>query len=102
MGAKKLQDAQAAIGNTVTIFMIISVLLTVMLLIFINPIVAVMDTPEEAVKGITDYLIVCFIGIPFITAYNVISSIFRTGSSIVFIERRYHDKYEYVWNYRLL
>ena len=47
------------------------------MLIFINPIVAVMDTPEEAVKGITDYLIVCFIGIPFITAYNVISSIFR-------------------------
>ena len=77
VGAKKLQDAQAAIGNTVTIFMIISVVLTVMLLIFINPIVAVMDTPEEAVKGITDYLIVCFIGIPFITAYNVISSIFR-------------------------
>lgn len=77
VGAKKLQDAQAAIGNTVTIFMIISVVLTVMLLIFINPIVAVMDTPKEAVKGITDYLIVCFIGIPFITAYNVISSIFR-------------------------
>ena len=49
VGAKKLRDAQAAIGNTVTIFMIISVLLTVMLLIFINPIVAVMDTPEEAV-----------------------------------------------------
>ena len=77
VGAKKLQDAQAAIGNTVTIFMIISVVLTVMLLIFINPIVAVMDTPKEAVKGITDYLIVCFIGIPFITAYNVISSVFR-------------------------
>lgn len=57
--------------------MIISVVLTVMLLIFINPIVAVMDTPKEAVKGITDYLIVCFIGIPFITAYNVISSVFR-------------------------
>lgn len=34
VGAKKLQDAQAAIGNTVTIFMIISVVLTVMLLIF--------------------------------------------------------------------
>ena len=77
VGAKMLQDAQAAIGNTVTIFMIISVSLTVILLIFINPIVAVMDTPAEAVKGITDYLVVCFIGIPFITAYNVISSIFR-------------------------
>jgi hypothetical protein len=49
------KDAQAAIGNTVTIFMIISVSLTMILLIFINPIVAVMDTPAEAVKGITDY-----------------------------------------------
>ena len=63
VGAKKLQDAQAAIGNTVTIFMIVSVSLTVILLIFINPIVAVMDTPAEAVGGITDYLIVCFIEI---------------------------------------
>lgn len=42
-----------------------------------KPIVALMATPEEAVDGAVDYLVVCFIGIPFITAYNVISSIFR-------------------------
>lgn len=36
-----------------------------------------MDTPPEAVEGTRDYLMVCFIGIPFIMAYNVIASIFR-------------------------
>ena len=36
-----------------------------------------MNVPEEAVKGTTGYLAICFIGIPFITAYNIISSIFR-------------------------
>lgn len=36
-----------------------------------------MSTPSEAVKGTINYLRVCFIGIPFITAYNIISSVFR-------------------------
>ena len=36
-----------------------------------------MSTPAEAVDGTVQYLTICFIGIPFITAYNVISSIFR-------------------------
>ena len=36
-----------------------------------------MATPDAAVQGTQDYLTVCFIGIPFITAYNIISSIFR-------------------------
>lgn len=32
---------------------------------------------EEAVEGTRQYLTICFVGIPFITAYNIISSIFR-------------------------
>ena len=36
-----------------------------------------MSTPEEAVDGTVMYLTVCFLGIPFITAYNTISSVFR-------------------------
>ena len=36
-----------------------------------------MSVPEEAVSGTIAYLTICFIGIPFITAYNIISSIFR-------------------------
>ncbi|MFQ9548219.1 MAG: hypothetical protein ACLRZ6_10620 [Lachnospiraceae bacterium] len=36
-----------------------------------------MSVPEEAVSGTIAYLTICFIGIPFIAAYNIISSIFR-------------------------
>lgn len=65
------------IGNTVTLFMIVAVALTVLLLIFVRPIVSVMSTPAEAADGAISYLTICFMGIPFITAYNIISSIFR-------------------------
>ena len=47
------------------------------LLFFIDPIVSIMSTPVEAIQETTIYLKICFIGIPFITAYNIISSIFR-------------------------
>lgn len=47
----------------------------VLLTVLVRPIVALISTPEEAVAGTIQYLTICFIGIPFITAYNVISSI---------------------------
>ena len=43
----------------------------------VDPIVRLISTPEEAVAGTTAYLTICFIGIPCITAYNVLASIFR-------------------------
>ena len=57
--------------------MILSLIVTLILLFFINPIVSIMSTPVEAIQETTLYLKICFIGIPFITAYNIISSIFR-------------------------
>ena len=47
------------------------------LLFFIKPIVGMMSTPQEAVHETVIYLTICFLGIPFNTAYNIISSIFR-------------------------
>ena len=75
-GGDKKRTA-SAIGNTVTLFMLLSLALTALLLVLRAPIVSVMSTPDEAVRGTLDYLTVCFIGIPFITAYNIIASIFR-------------------------
>ena len=77
VGAGSTEKASAAIGNTVTLFMALSVVLTAVLLALVHPIVAVMSTPAQAVSGTAAYLTVCFIGIPFITAYNIICSIFR-------------------------
>lgn len=77
VGAEKRRQAAEDIGNTVTLFMTLSVVLTAILLIFVRPIISVMSTPAEAADGTAAYLTVCFIGIPFITAYNIISSVFR-------------------------
>lgn len=77
VGANNKKQASLSVGNTVTLFMGLSVVLSAVLLLFVRPIVTVMSTPEEAVSGTVLYLIICFLGIPFITAYNIISSIFR-------------------------
>ena len=77
VGAGDRKKAASGIGNTVTLFMCLSVVLTVALLVFVRPVVTIMSTPEAAVSGTIEYLTICFIGIPFITAYNIISSIFR-------------------------
>lgn len=77
IGGKNKKQAAFDIGNSVTLFMALSIVLAAVLLLLVNPIVAIMSTPEEAVSGTVTYLTICFIGIPFITAYNIISSIFR-------------------------
>ena len=77
VGGKNTKEANLAIGNTVILFLSLAAAGTVVLLLAAKPIVSVMSTPEEAVKSTVSYLTICFAGIPFITAYNVISSIFR-------------------------
>lgn len=77
VGAKEKDKVNQAVGNTAVLFMTLSVVCTAALLLMVKAIVAVMATPEEAVDGLVWYLNICFAGIPFITAYNIISSIFR-------------------------
>ena len=76
-GGGDKKRAAAAIGNTVTLFMLLSLALTALLLALRGGTVSIISTPEEAVQGTLAYLTVCFIGIPFITAYNIIASISR-------------------------
>ena len=89
VGEKRMDKAAHTIGNTVALFLGGSVLLAAVLLMLVQPIVSIMSTPAEAVEGMVQYLIICFIGIPFITAYNIISSIFRglgdSKSPMIFI-----------------
>ena len=77
VGAKQKEQASATVCNTVTLFMGVSISATAILLLFVKQIVSVMSTPQEAAAGTVVYLTICFLGIPFITAYNIISSIFR-------------------------
>lgn len=77
IGAEKKDTASDLVGNTITMFMWGSVAAAAALILCVNGIVSVMSTPAEAVAGAKIYLTICFAGIPFITAYNIISSIFR-------------------------
>lgn len=77
VGAGDKKKAGQIIGNTVTLFMALSVVAAVILTLSVDRITSAMSTPVEAVEGAKDYLTICFIGIPAITAYNIISSIFR-------------------------
>ncbi len=77
IGAQKRGEASAVIGNTVTLFIGFSIVAAAVLVILARPITSAMSTPADAVEGMVSYLTICFIGIPFITAYNVIASVLR-------------------------
>ena len=76
-GRKQWKKAAGIIGNTALLFLGASLVLTVLLMVAVDGIVGIMSTPPEAAAQARAYLLICFGGIPFITAYNVISCAFR-------------------------
>lgn len=77
VGGKNHERIGRIIGNTVTVFAAAALLMTVLLLFAARGIVWIMQTPPEAEEGMLVYIMICFAGIPFITAYNVIAAVFR-------------------------
>lgn len=77
VGAKDKNLRNLIIGNSLIIFICVSFFITILLLILNSSIIKLISVPQEAVSGTYKYLAVCFAGIPFIVAYNVISSILR-------------------------
>lgn len=77
VGASDTNRARRAVGNTISLFIVLSVIIAIGLILMVNGIVNVMSTPIEAVDETTSYLTICFLGVPFIVAYNIIASIYR-------------------------
>ncbi len=77
VGGEDARRKATAVGNTVTLFGVLSIVLTGVLLLCVQGITGVILTPPEAVAGTRTYLRICFLGIPFITAYNIIASVLR-------------------------
>lgn len=77
IGSKDLKKAGQYVGNTVVLFLGISILMTVGMLLCRDGLITLLDTPPEAVVQTRSYLAICFAGIPLITAYNIISCIYR-------------------------
>ncbi len=77
LGAGNAERQGRFIGNTFSLFAIISVVCAAILFALRYSIVTAIDTPAEAVSETIDYLTITFAGVPFIVMYNVISSVFR-------------------------
>ena len=76
-GAGKHGEIKRTIGTAVIFFALLSFALTLVLALLSGPIVAAMQTPEQAVEPARQYLFICSLGTVFIIGYNVVSSIFR-------------------------
>ncbi len=77
VGAGDEKAAAETVGTSIVLFVVFAAVVTCALLVSTTAIVKVMLTPAEAAVETKVYLAICFAGVPFITAYNVISSIFR-------------------------
>lgn len=77
LGEGNRQRLGRVIGGVICFFLLLSVVLTVLLLIFARPLAILLQAPEEALDLTVLYLRICGGGIVFVIAYNVISSIFR-------------------------
>lgn len=77
VGAEDSKTAAKGIGNTVLLFSGLAVVLTVGLLMGMNRILQLLSVPMEALEETKNYVFICFLGVIFITAYNVLSSIYR-------------------------
>ena len=77
VGARDRKRAEKCMGNSVTIFFLYSLVVTAVLIFAVDAVASLLQTPPEALPQAKDYLRICFAGIPFITAYNISSSVFR-------------------------
>lgn len=82
IGAGKRDEAGEIIGSGITLFGVISLVLTVLMVAFSSSLASVMHAPEEAFENTVLYVAICSAGTLCIVAYNLIGSIFRgTGDS---------------------
>lgn len=83
IGEGKPKEAGKAIGTGIALFAVVSVVLTVIFLLLTSVIAKALNAPEEAFGNTVSYLRICFSGLVFITAYNILGSIFRgIGDSV--------------------
>lgn len=77
IGEKKEHLVGDTIGTGILLFAAAGILLTVVMLFAARGFVTLMQTPQEAFAGTVAYVMICSGGILFITAYNILGSIFR-------------------------
>ena len=77
MGERNYDKASRTIGTTLTIFTAAAFIITVLMLVFCDTILRLLNTPEESFRLTASYVTICSLGNIFICLYNAISAILR-------------------------
>lgn len=77
IGEKRADKAGEIIGSSVWLFGGLGLVLTAGVVLFASPLCTLMHAPEPAFRQTVLYVAICGAGSLFITAYNVLGSVFR-------------------------
>ena len=77
IGAGKREEAGKIIGSGISLFGIISIVVTVVMVLASSAVTKMMHAPAEAFDSTVWYVAICSAGTLFIVAYNLVGSIFR-------------------------
>ncbi len=77
IGMGRLKDSGKTIGASICLFAVVGLIISVIMLLFAQPLSRAMNAPKEALAFTTDYVRICGSGMLVVTAYNLIGSIFR-------------------------
>ena len=76
-GMNAKDEVRKTIGTTLSVFALVAIVLTVLMLLFVTPILALLKTPAPSFALARQYVVICSCGIFFICGYNAISAILR-------------------------
>ena len=77
IGAGKREQAGQIIGSGITLFAVISLVLTFVMVLSSSALAKLMNAPADAFDNTVWYIAICSAGTLFIVAYNLVGSIFR-------------------------
>lgn len=77
LGEGKREEAGNVVGSGISIFAIMAIILTVLVVTFASSISTFMHAPTEAFDSTVSYIKICAIGSVFVISYNVIGGVFR-------------------------
>ncbi len=76
-GAKRFDEQREVTGTFLTLMMSVSIVLTIIVLLLRQPLLYLLNCPQEAYGQAMDYLVITACGLPFIFGYNAVCGVLR-------------------------
>lgn len=77
LGAGERESVKQTIGTLFTSLLVFALAVTAILLVFKNPILRLLQTPQESFGEASDYLFITSVGTIFVFGYNALSAVMR-------------------------